>query len=146
MSSDIRNGVVSIVVGQWMPAIVPDGVAVAGGQGVVVNWLAWTGNVFSWAVTIVQSNALSSQLLRAIGAAVSSVAAGGAGSTVAGVGPSDPKCIVSATVVSTRGNVSMQFQDSGTSANIGARVDLDVPSGYAARCGAAFTEMRCFGL
>ena len=85
-------------------------------------------------------------MLRALGIVIASVAGGGGGSTVAAVGPTDMKCVVTATTVGGRANVLLQFQDATTSANIGSAIPIDIPSSYAARVATEFATMRCFGL
>ena len=144
--TDIENGVVTVVASQWMPGLVPTGLPISGGGACTIAWMLWDGNVNVWTRSLQQTTSLSSGMVRAVGSVITTVAAGGAGSTVAAVGGADPKCVVSTATVNSRLNVTLQFQDSGTSANIGAACNLDVPLGYAAAVGACFTGMRCFGL
>ena len=144
--TDIENGVVTIVPAQWMPGVTPTGLPISGGGACTIAWMLWDGNVNLWTRTLQQTTSLSSAMVRAVGSVITTVAGGGAGSTVAAVGAADPKCVVTTATVNSRVNVTLQFQDSGTSANVGAVCNLDVPTGYAAAVGAGFANMRCFGL
>jgi hypothetical protein len=138
MTDDIRNPVLRSVPGQWMPAINPDGAGSA-----LLKFLLWDGHPDTWSDTIVHSITVSTALLRALGPAIAATISGGA--TPATIPPSvggDPEVIVDVAIVSTRANVTLQFRNASTHVNIDARVDLDAPSGYAAKVGIAFAAVR----
>jgi len=153
---DLRNPAIQLVAGtaivppqlpgQWMPSCNASGTPISGGELVTVLWLLWGGDSNAWTTTVVQTNTLSSQMLRALGPVVASVAAGSAGSTVNPVGTGDPEVVVGTATVNSRANVTLQWRNATTHVNINSVVNLDVLNGYAGVVASCFTGFTTFGL
>lgn len=124
--ADPRCPILLVVPDELLPAVSFDGRAISPGeQGATITWLAWDGSTESIAQTIT----CSAEFHRALGTAITAVAAGAAGSTVAAVTATDPQAVVAAATVGGRAKVTLQYQDAVTSVDVGAPIAIDNTAG-----------------
>lgn len=137
---------------QLMPAINPDGAGNA-----AINFLRWTGVPAAWAETIADTITLSLSTIRSIGAAISTVLAGGGPvtvdtCTVSSVTGGDSRAKVSLAwtghaaieldaVPTTKGDVYAALVALGVTAESPGAASTDVVPSYATTCAAGFAAV-----